>query len=253
MKTFLTPAILLLLVQQPPPIPGATVEGRILHPDNSPAAGMTVELLQQIVNTEGVRQWRPVERGRVLTDDRGRFRMAGFEPGKYYLRAIKRPPDASGPLTTTSSVNWTPTTYYPGILNAALASSVEIAVGQVVNVDITIPQSNPYTVAGRIVDSVPGQTQPIQLVLMRRDYGAPAETFSSSLETLSLAAGSGGKFEIRGVPSGSYELFATVREQSTTPGPPGPGLTLVARIAFDVSDQDLDNISLVVQPGVDVK
>ena len=234
-------------------IPGATVEGRILNPDNSPAVGMTVELLQQIMNTEGIRQFSSVNGGRAITNDRGQFRMAWFGPGKYFLRAIRRPPDVPGTLTTASSVQWTPTTYFPGILNPALASPVQVAVGQVTNVDITIPQSNPYTLAGRIVNSVPGQAQPIQLVLMRRDFGAPIETLSWSLETLNLAAGSDGKFEIRGVPSGSYELFATMRGQVTTPGPVSPNLTWVARTTFDVADQDIDNISLVLQPGVDVK
>jgi len=238
MKTFRTAAILLLLAQQPPT---ATVEGRILHPDNSPAAGMTVELLRQIVNPEGKRQWLTVERGRALSDDRGQFRIAGVQPGTYYLRAIQRPPDVPGTLRTASSVQWTPTTYFPGMLNAALASPVEITAGQAVKADLTIPQTNPYTVSGRIVNSVPGQAQPIQLALLRRDYGAPLEAPSSSLETLNLAGGSDGKFEIRGVPSGSYELVATTNPNA------------IAKVTFDVSDQDIDNISAVLQPGADVK
>jgi hypothetical protein len=234
-------------------IPGASVEGRILNPDNSPAAGMTVELLQLIFDTEGVRQWLNVDRGRAITNDLGQFRMSWFGPGRYYLRAIKRPSAPAGALASASSVNWTPTAYFPGILNAALASPFSIAPGQAVNVDLTIPQSNPYTVSGKIVNSVPGQTQPIQVVLRRRDYGAPLEINPGSLETLSLAAGSEGKFEIRGVPSGSYELSATMRGQNTTPGPVGPNLTWVARTTFDIADQDIDNISAVLRPGVDVK
>jgi hypothetical protein len=235
-------------------IPGATVEGRVLNPDNSPAAGLTVELLQQTVNPEGVRQWLTVGRGGTTTDDRGQFRVAWFGPGKYFLRAISRPPVIPGALQIANSVQWMPTTYFPGILNPALASPVEIQVGQTVNVDLRIPQSNPYTVSGKIVNSVTGQTpQPIQLVLTRREYGAPLETSSWSLETLNLAAGSDGKFEIRGVPSGSYELFATMRGQITTPGSLSPNLTWVARTTFDVADQDIDNISAVLKPGVDVK
>jgi len=251
MNTIFAATILLLLSQQPT-IPSATLEGRILHPDNSPAAGMKVELLQQIANTEGMRQWLTVERGSAITDDRGQFRMTGFAPGKYYLRAIQRPPVTSGTLSSPSGVEWTPTTYFPGILNAALASPVEITAGQPVNVHLAIPQSNPYTVSGRIMNSVPGQTQPIRLVLLRRDYGAPLEANSSSLETLNLAPGTDGKFEIRGVPSGSYELHASTQGQSTTPGPPGANLLWVARVTFDVSDRDIDDISAILQPA-DVK
>jgi hypothetical protein len=44
-----------------------------------------------------------------------------------------------------------------------------------------------------------------------------------------------------------------MRGQSTIPGPLGPNLTWVARTTFDVADQDIDNISAVLKPGVDVK
>jgi hypothetical protein len=87
MNTIFAATILLLLSQQPT-IPSATLEGRILHPDNSPAAGMKVELLQQIVNTEGMRQWLTVERrqrdhGRPRTVPHDRVRTRQILPSRH--------------------------------------------------------------------------------------------------------------------------------------------------------------------------
>src|SRR5688572_26304270 len=235
-------ALILFLAQQAP-AQTSDVAGRVLRPDNTPAAAMTVELLQLVINKESVREWHPVERGVAITDARGNFRIAGVRPGQYYLRAIKRPQAVSGISSTASSIDWTPTTYFPGTLNAALASPLTVSTSQSVTADIPIPQTNPYTVSGRIVNSLPEVAgRPIQLVLMRRDYGAPVETQSASLETMNLPVGGDGKFEIRGVPSGSYELLGTVSGVTTTPGPTGPNRTWIARASFDVSDQDIDNV-----------
>ena len=241
MKILLT-TLVLLLAQAPAQT--SDIAGRVLKPDNSPAPGMSVEILQLDSNNEGVREWRPVE-GEATTDAEGAYRISGVRPGQYYLRVIKRPPLDAGGTITASSVDWIPTTYFPGTLNAALASSFTVAAGQSLTRDVPIPQTNPYTVSGRIVNSLPDMAgRPIQLALIRRDFGAPVESQSGkSLETLRLPAGGDGKFEIRGVPSGSYELVATL----STGDVPVSGQSWIAKAAFEVADQDVDGVSATLQ------
>jgi hypothetical protein len=57
-----------------------------------------------------------------------------------------------------------------------------------------------------------------------------------------------GKFELRNVRSGSYELFAVLQDRTSA-----PSKYYVAHSTIDVGTQDLGGVALVLAPGIDLK
>jgi hypothetical protein len=233
-------------------VPGATVSGRVVNADGTPETRGIVEVLQQVDNAAGVRQWLPVERGgqdQTTTDSSGNFRMSLFGPGRYVLRVSRRD------IVTGSSVAWAPAAYFPGILDAAAATEIRIQPGQNVVADVKLPAAGAYKVSGQVASALPNGTtgSPVQITLKRRNSGAPLEHSRATSGVLTLPVGGDGKFEFSGIPAGLYELTAFSGRRDIGRGMSDPNPSFVARASFEVRDADIANLSLTLRPGVEVK
>jgi hypothetical protein len=130
-------------------------------------------------------------------------------------------------------------TYYPGVADAASATSIDVRPGlEVTGIDLTTMSLPAVHVRGTVVNGLTGQrAQTVSVNLIPRGRSVLTRDQRSLRATVK-----DGSFDIAGVPAGSYDLLA----QEAT----GSGLS--SRSAIDVGKQDLANISLVLRPGITI-
>ena len=126
---------------------------------------------------------RPLQvAGRARTDDRGRYRLSGLEPGRYFVRTAARQFEDAGYLPT----------FHRDTLRADEAAGVEV------ELDRDTPDINLHPIGGRLV-TLSGQVVPPAAinVSLVSDTGAE-NTMSDAL----------GNFRFRPAAPGRYELYA---------------------------------------------
>lgn len=133
---------------------------------------------------------------------------------------------------------WAPAAYFPGVLDATAAGEIRLQAGQNFVAEVKLPAAGAYKVSGQAASTA----SPIQITLKRRVSGAPLEQSTDTSGVLTLPDGGDGKFELSGIPAGSYELFAFTARRN-----------IVARTSFEVADTDIANLSLTLRPGVELK
>ncbi len=110
--------------------PDAVVSGQVVNPEGDPVQGMQVQI-RSYLYVRGVRQ--ATVKGEVDTDDRGRFRIAGLAPGRYYMTAGENQWRALDLRREIREPETLVTTYWPGVIDPAAATPFTIAAGA--NVD----------------------------------------------------------------------------------------------------------------------
>jgi len=243
---------------------GGIISGRILDPVGRPAPA-TIVTAARVFYQDARPVLGPVKSS--TTDDRGDYRLFWLEPGEYLLVAEKSLP--TGPARG----------YFPGGDDARSAIHVKLAEGEETSRNDfslgMIPAS--VTVTGSVTVVVPGFET--QLNLQSRDSVAPRETptpadvraiqANAALQfyLLPLDAGriyegpalfantitnsqdrAAGKFELRNVRRGSYELYVVLQDRATS-----PSKYYVTHRTVDVGDQNLDGLALLLAPGIDLK
>jgi len=205
------------------------------------------------------------------SNDLGEYRIFGLSPGRYFVSAVKRErPHMEGDsyvvpvIPSNENHNQTEIrtsiekvleagdvdpavfdqdipvpTYYPGVTDAAYATSIDVRPGlEVTGIDLTTTSLPAVRVRGTVVNGITGQrAQAVSINLIPR-----GRSVSTSDQPSPRAIVKDGSFDIAGVPSGSYDLLA----QDTN------GAGLYARTNVDVAKQDLANISVVLRPGITI-
>lgn len=162
--------------------PESVVTGHLRDAGGAPVRGATVALSQYVVGQQG-RQL--VTRMSGPTNDRGEYKLSGFDADKYYVRAV-----ATG----------APMVFYPNSLTPEGARQIDITEGNQVNdIDIVIPPHRGATIQGTIA-AVDGLT-PMSVTATSREFG-------TMLGTLSPATHGRDAFEIAGLRPGDYWLHA---------------------------------------------
>jgi hypothetical protein len=203
--------------------PTSTIRGRVLDSEGHGVPNVPVEFLRMTVNDQGRKMWAT---GKVDTDtnDQGEYELTMLGPGDYYVRTI---------LDTQSDLPIA--VYYPGALDGSAAAAVALVEGSQMVADIRVGPavSGPtYKVSGRV-------SQSADLILMKRDSLEPVE-----LSATAAADADTGRFEFRAVRPGSYDLWA-VTEVS--------GKNLFSTVPIEIRDKDIENVSLTLRAGVDIK
>jgi protocatechuate 3,4-dioxygenase beta subunit len=226
-------------------IPAAVIAGHVYDEDGEAAVGVMVQALQPHY-IQGKRELAPA--GWAGCDDLGQYRIFGLAPGQYYISAnplltfmgrggglAMRPPRAGG---ADSKEGYSPT-FYPGTLDTSQAIPVEIHAGEeAAAIDFTLAASRAVRVRGRIFNAITSQPgRGVLLVLSRRDSGV--RIFAPS--DITRVDDPQGAFEISGVTPGAYELRAqwSDGEKQYSNG-----------VRLDVGTTDLDDVNLVISPGV---
>lgn len=211
------------------------ISGRVLDDLGEPVAMVRIGVA---LRTAGGGT-RPAGRGFTASDDNGRFRVYGLEPGDYYVRAesagprSRSRPDAPG----ASTEDYLPT-YYPGTTNQAEAPTVRVELGEdVTDVDIRMVRGRTFRVTGIVLDA---QGRPAGGAMVMLAHRTP----ESGSQGTGTSARPDGTFEFGSLSPGDYQLLA--RPAGSTSESPE-----VSRPAkFSVSTGDVEGITLAITPGV---
>jgi protocatechuate 3,4-dioxygenase beta subunit len=217
-------------------VAGAIISGRISGPDGQPVAGATVEALQASY-VRGSLAFTPVKS--IRTDDLGDYRLHWLPPGEYYIRAVYRSRSDAGDERYGR-------VFFPRIPEEDAAPPVLVRSGAEmsgVDVRISVTPVTGITISGEVrggsdddlrVSSVHVVPRDRRVLLLRDDV----DVFENHAVDTSR-----GRFEIRNVPPGEYNLFPLVRdgEQNRT-----------VPISVTVDKVNIDNVSATLEPTFDL-
>jgi len=215
--------------------PGAIVTGRVVDEDGEPLPYVRVSLMQYRY-TAGRRQLAPAPGG-GSSNDLGEYRIFGIPPGRYYVSATRSDyamgsfAPASGPGANTGY----PTVYYPGVFDPTQTSPLVVKAGEEkAGIDFRIVRTQAVRISGRVIDPSSNRLgDDIGVVLLGRSGAA-----SFVDRRFVPVARESGKFEIRGVSPGSYELSAFSRA--------GASDSRSANLRLEVGSANLENLELVL-------
>ena len=171
---------------------GAIV-GHIVDENGDPVEGVNVRALK-IAFTAGRRQLVGAGSVSPKTNDQGRFRIYGLQPGSYIVSA-----DVGH--AGSQDLPGYAATYFPGTLNPGEAQPVTVGVSQeVTNVDFALTPVRTASVSGRTIDA---DGQPfqggIEMRVSRRSSAVASDSFGARTER-------DGTFEFQHIPPGEYVL-----------------------------------------------
>jgi len=221
--------------------PQGVIAGVVLDSDGEPVVEAEVEALQYEYSRRK-KQLQQVQQAR--TNDLGEFRIFGLVAGRYYISANS----ASREMRWGMSPRGAPggeaeqayaPTYYPGTVDPASASPVEVAAGaEVRGVQLTLQRVPTARIRGRVVNPfTTGRDRETFVSLAPRQQGLWVFGYRSY-----PVSDPDGNFEIRGVVPGSYTLMAEWRQGE---------LRHTGRKKLDVTT-DLDGVVVEIAPGFEV-
>jgi Carboxypeptidase regulatory-like domain len=194
---------------------GAAISGRVTYADGDPAINTSLRVLRK----QGGK-WTPVYVGvgsndRVLTDDRGVYRVSGLLPGEYLVGAAeekwgieltaRNQPDGinllnRGLLTTT---------FYDGATSLTGATVLTIQAGdEQKDINITLADLPVHSISGTV--TFKGNTRPIsraRMSLKRKDENPAA--LSDDLQDPVMNTDEKGRFTFDEVQDGNYTISIT--------------------------------------------
>jgi len=182
------------------------IAGRLFDENGDPVEGVAVRA-SQVRYLDGRR--RLVDQSRLTrpTDDLGRYRIVGLQPGEYFVSATVGQLDMGLPLVDLPGYG---TSYFPGTPTPVEAQRVVVGRSQdVQGVDFSIVRVKTARVSGRAVDAT-GEpiTGGIAMTPSRRSGAAVAAQMGAKI-------GRDGQFEFPNVQPGEYVLQAS-RHRSTS-------------------------------------
>jgi len=214
----------------------ATIAGRVQDTNGFPLADVPIEVYRATYSAVGRRVLTPIMFTR--TDDRGDYRLYWLTPDEYYVSAA---PSAGrqGPAFTPINPNLPadrpgyPGWLYPGVPDLVHAVPIALKAGEIRGaVDFRFMSGTVVNVSGTVIDQRTGTGALSQLTL------SPAgDVRGSLLQSLSDTAG---KFQFRGVASGSYTVSAYTDSGAQ-----------VSK-TIEVGDKDLSNLSLFLESGFSI-
>ena len=237
----------------------ATISGRIYDSNRAPVANASVSprvLQAQAIGPLVLRGIDPAagvgdtNRISVKTNGLGEYRMTGVPPGEYYIGAA--PSTNTG--TRVASDN-AATTYYPGFRHPDRAVAIKVTAGaEIIGIDFALETVPQLRISGRIVNPLvgagrEGNDYSYQFMLVPRNVRI-LDQFASTVPDHDPDAES---FELRNVAPGIYDLFVIYSPRPTRPSPDANRLFSVGRAVTDVSDRDVEGVTVTVAPGVEIR
>jgi len=225
-------------------IPSAVISGRILNEDGEPFPFVAVSALREIY-ANGKRKLS--SEAEFQTNDLGEYRLFGLPPGRYFVSAIHRGrsrgfqvpqarPTTEGPEMGYGRL------YYPGTPDAAKATALTVRAGdEISSVEILLRRFPVYRVSGRIFNLVPRRSgRAVNLTLVRRASNWEWEPDDQAVDVVGTPEDT---FEIHDVLPGSYNLMAYLFEDDAR---------YVSRTNIEVTNSDLEGVTVVVSPGMNI-
>jgi protocatechuate 3,4-dioxygenase beta subunit len=221
---------------------GAAINGRVVDEFGEPVARARVSAAR--VRSGGT-SFQRAGTGLVQTDDLGRFRIYGLEPGEYVVMAEARAAGQAN-VPADGEAEGFSTTYYPSALSEREAARIGLkAGGESEDAVIQMVRSRIFRISGSVIDSK-GQIIPrLSVLLMRRSLGGMS-TVGSGVSNVA------GAFTIADVVPGDYRLI--VRPRIVVSPPPGfQADTSSAREFADLQlsvTANIDDLVVATRPGI---
>ncbi len=204
------------------------IYGRVVDEFGEPLSEVRVEALRR----------GPAGFGRSLgfsgasTDDRGRFRAFGLEPGDYYLKASLL---GGGRLSTAETGEGYLPTYYPATTDLAEAVVVPLAGGQEYGeVEIRLVRSRTFHLAGIVLGLDGSPTASATVTVAQRTEGGTIGQGHS--------VDSDGTFVVSQLTPGTYTVVAA--QTGRFEGPTSAPRVIV------IANADVENLALALTEGV---
>jgi len=230
---------------------GGAIGGTLRNADGTPAAGVSVEVLNARMNG----QRDPDAPGAAVTNDRGEYRFYGLMPGDYTILAAPspggsgeigsrtspemnavlaaltqrqaggnaaRPAEGSGPLPYGKSVSYAPV-FYPGTANMAEAERIRLAAGDDRSADFNITRVPVASIEGVISGDVPSLVA-VQIAIVpetRFRWAGPGNVPAIT----AVPPNERGEFRYGNLSPGRYRIVARAHRAGPAPTPPEPGAT----------------------------
>jgi hypothetical protein len=216
----------------------AVLTGRVLDESGEPVARVGVKaVLRASPNDPGGSWGFPVS-----TDDNGHFRIFGLQPGEYVV--IAEPQDFGDPRRD-DALKLLPT-YLPSASTLAEAAPIQIRAGQEVgDLEIRLLTGRTFKVSGSVMTSK-------GLAFSRRlgqvSFSEPVR--GGGMNTRGVDLRNDGTFEVDGIRPGTYSI--DVGPTSWNPDDDVPADAEYASVPITVGGDDIENLSIVTQPGASV-
>jgi protocatechuate 3,4-dioxygenase beta subunit len=225
----------------------AVITGRVVDEDGDPIIRASVEVLRRrMVN--GSRRFEPM--GSETTDDQGVYRIFGLPPGHYFVRVNPSGPKGSFRMSTDDDEqppdpkSAYPETYFPGTTDSSRASVLDVKAGdEIPRIDFFIsPQAGTktYRIRGHVTNALGDQTEGSITVMAFLRNNEESNLFGRFLAEPDRKTSN---FTIEGLAPGPYTVaafsFGGHRAHSATQ-------------EIDITNSDVDSVSLVVTHGAEI-
>ncbi len=244
--------------------PQAVISGKVTDESGEPVVRAQVAAYRYVTSLGQ----RRLAMGRTAeTDDLGMYRILNLPAGEYYVEAYRRdlaPPSRAAldqPLPTAAETGFG-RVWYPKGTDVNGAAPVRVNPGSdAANTNLTLPKVRVARIRGTVTDAAGPVTAAPYVSLSLKD------TAMTNMPVGSLQTLPDGRFEISGVPAGSYWLTArpgaagrggalatgsqTGAMVIQSAGRGGPNMTM-AVAPIDVKDQNIDGLKLEMTAGREV-
>lgn len=221
--------------------PQGVIAGYVFDENGDPFRNSNVTLFREPGGAQ--RQW--VQYDHVNSDMEGHFVFTGLAAGRYYVGATGQPQISSFPRPPSREPqeNYV-LTYYPSSLDSTGAVALDISPGgEFRSAEIRLRKARTFRVAGKILNA-PTNLQELAVVLDSHDgKGGSARRFGRIRQ---------GAFEFNNILPGSYVIRSTdpqIYDQKTGER---QSLPLFCRFPVTVRDEDVNDVQIEFQPGMQV-
>ena len=225
---------------------GVAIEGRVMDEAGEPLSRMTVVAARVMAGSDVAQR---IGHEPATTDDLGRYRIYGLEPGEYVVAVEGRSvpvsrqarPGVRASLSEEELMAFL-TTFHPSALVESSAQRIQLAPGRdAVGVDIGAVRARRFRVSGVVLDS--------QGVPFTSANGALSRAGGLSATSQGFTTDAAGRFTVAAVEPGDYTLTIGGRTWSSPVGSSERRET--AELPMTVA-ADFEDMVVVTQPGITV-
>lgn len=239
------------------------ITGRIVDRTGEPVMGARVQAMRRRM-IDGQRGLQAVGVADT-TDDTGSYRVYGLPPGDYYVAATPRPvEDRTGrPVVDSSFIRATPV-FYPGTANRDEAQRITVDVSGEARADLQLYEVRTSRVSGIVLTAAGTPAAGAFVSLLSRDLSIGGSgDVRDVMVPLQIQddADAQGRFELAGVPPGSFTLRAQTRPRISVPfdpisqrftAPPA-GVAIETGLVPVSVEGDVAGITVTTSPGGSVE
>ena len=214
--------------------PAPTMAGRIQNDQGRPIANILVRAMKAGYGPDGNRMY--TEFVSTVSDDRGDYRLYWLDPGDYVVSATFVPvvKALDDPAPVAVPVAYAPT-YYPNASALASAQRISLKANQnILTLDFRLVRAPVVSIRGTTTEGNRPTSTSVTLRIAGDAAGAPRYAAKSDER---------GLFEIRNVAPGSYIATAEALVENAL---------VKASKHIEVYDRDVNNVGLMLTPGVSV-